>query len=67
MEVDNNKERKHGKRRNEQVIEAVEIEYIEVSNNEYEKRICALVKALLEIDDRLNGLKIEQQISKEAA
>ena len=67
MEVDNNKERKHGKRRNEQVIEAVEIEYIEVSNNEYEKRICALVKALLEIDDGLNGLKIEQQISKEAA
>ena len=67
MEVDNNKERKQGKRKNEQVIEAVEIEYIEVSNNEYEKRICALVKALLEIDDRLNGLKIEQQISKEAA
>lgn len=67
MEIDNNKERKEGKRKNEQVIEAVEIEYIEVSNNEYEKRICALVKALLEIDDRLNGLKIEQQISKEAA
>ena len=67
MEIDNNKERKEGKRKNEQVIEAVEIEYIEVSKNEYEKRICALVKALLEIDDRLNELKIEQQISKEAA
>ena len=59
--------RKEGKRKNEQVIEAVEIEYIDVGVSEYERRICAMIKALLEIDDRLTANENELQISKEAA
>ena len=58
---------KEGKRKNEQVIEAVEIEYIDVGVSEYERRICAMIKALLEIDDRLTANENELQISKEAA
>lgn len=59
--------RKEGKRKNEQVIEAVEIEYIGVGVSEYERRICAMIKALLEIDERLTANENELQISKEAA
>lgn len=59
--------RKEGKNKNEQVIEAVEIEYIGVGVSEYERRICAMIKALLEIDDRLSANENEDQISKEAA
>ena len=69
VRLGNNKKkiRKEGKRKNEQVIEAVEIEYIELGVSEYERRICAMIKALLEIDDRLSANENELQISKEAA
>lgn len=69
VKLGNNKKkiRKEGKRKNEHVIEAVEIEYIEVGVSEYERRICAMIKALLEIDDRLSANENELQISKEAA
>ena len=59
--------RKEGKRKNEQVIEVVEIEYIDVGVSEYERRICAMIKALLEIDARTSANENELQISKEAA
>ena len=59
--------RKEGKRKNEQVIEVVEIEYIDVGVSEYERRICAMIKALLEIDARTSANENEMQISKEAA
>ncbi len=67
MVIVNNIIEEEGKRRNEQINEAVEIEYIEVSSSEYERRICAMIKALLEIDDRLCRVENEVQISKEAA
>ena len=58
---------KEGKRKNEQVIKAVEIKYIGVGVSEYERRICAMIKALLEIDDRHTANENVAQIAKEAA
>lgn len=56
------------KRRGEkEQLEVVEIEYIEVRNAEYERRIVALIQALLEIDrsrTQAENLGIE---TKEAA
>ncbi len=67
MGIGNHKIKKQGKGKNEQIIEAVEIEYIELNRLEYERRVCAMIKALLEIDERLHQHEDKLQISKEAA
>lgn len=41
---------KKRKVRSEELFEVVEFEYTRVSEIEYERRVCAVVKALLEID-----------------
>lgn len=38
------------RQKDEELFEGVEIEYVGLSDDEYERRICALIHALLEID-----------------
>lgn len=56
------------KRRGEkEQVEVVEIEYIEVSNAEYERKIVALIQALLEIDRSMAPAENPRVETKEAA
>ena len=50
----------------EKIFETIEIEYIDLSEKENVKRICAVVRALLEIDQVLDSRESEL-LSPEAA
>lgn len=65
MEVE--KGNKKRKVRNEELFEVVEIEYTRVSKTEYERRVCAVIKALLEIDRCLGAKDNLLGETKEAA
>lgn len=64
MKVEKGKKRKI---RNEELFELVEIEYMRVSESDFERRVCAVVKALLEIDRKLAATDNFTVPTKEAA
>ena len=55
-----------GKNRFEQIFETIEIEHIALSEKEAAKRICAVVRALLEIDQILDSRE-SSEMNQEAA
>ncbi len=55
-----------GKNRFEEYFETVEIEYLPLSEKEATKRICAVIRALLEIDQILDSRE-SSEMNEEAA
>ena len=55
-----------GKNRFEQIFETIEIEYIALNEKEAAKRVCAVVRVLLEIDQILESRESEA-VTQEAA